>query len=130
MVAQSTDDILRELDRTQGGPVEFEDPRTHARYVLIPHEAYRLIRPLISNGHDAESNEPVEWSEEKNARRCALIRRKHSGGLSASEEDELEELQDEMYRYRAQVAPLPLKMLEVIQAGLERLVEAKGAAAT
>jgi hypothetical protein len=125
MVAQSTDDILRELDRTGGGPVQFEDPRTHARYVLIPQAAYRRVQPLIANGHETEPGEPVEWSEEKNARRCALIRRKHSGSLSADEGQELESLQDQMYRYRAQVAPLPQKLLEVLEAGLERLARAE-----
>ncbi len=127
MVAQLTSDILDELDRTQGGPVQFEDPRTHARYVLIPHDAYRQVQPLIENGHDEQVAEPVQWNDEKNARRCDLIRRKHTSGLAANEASELSTLQDEMYRYRAQVAPLPLKMLEVIQAGLERLAERKAA---
>jgi len=118
MVAQSTDDILRELDRTQGGPVEFEDPRTHARYVLIPHESYRLVRPFLGLGQT--SDVPVEWSDAKNDQRLALIKQEIAGALTADEKALLERLQDEFYRYREQVAPLPTAMLELIEEALER----------
>lgn len=49
-----------------------------------------------------------EWTDAKNARRVDLIKKKHAGGLSAAEHVELAGLQDEMLRYRQQVAPLPL----------------------
>jgi hypothetical protein len=48
------------------------------------------------------------WTEEKNARRVALIERKHAAGLSPVEHVELAGLQEEMLRYRRKVAPLPL----------------------
>jgi hypothetical protein len=126
MVAQLSSDLLDELDR--GGTVQFEDPRTRARYVLIPQADYRQVLPLLSRGDGSATTDPVDWNEEKNARRCALVAKRHSGGgLSAAEEVELDALQNEMYRHRAAVAPLPLAMLEVIEAGLQRLAEQKAA---
>jgi hypothetical protein len=119
MVAQSTDEILRELDRTQGGPVQFEDPRTHARYVLIPHEAYRRVRPLLGE-RQPSSEAPVDWTDRKNDRRLALIQREVAGTITADEREMLERLQDEFYRYREQNAPLPTAMLELIEEALER----------
>src|SRR4051794_31986806 len=49
-----------------------------------------------------------DWTEEKNARRCALIDRDIAGGLTLEEATELQGLQREMLRYRRRVAPLPL----------------------
>ena len=49
-----------------------------------------------------------EWSDAKNARRVALIKKKHADGLLPAEHVELAGLQDEMLRYRQKVAPLPL----------------------
>jgi hypothetical protein len=123
MVARTTDEILRELDRTQGGPVRFEDTRTHARYVVIPEDAYLQSLPLLGVGQDARPFEPLEWNDAKNARRIDLIQRKYSRGITEEEASELNVLQDEMYRYRAQVAPLPLEMLELLKEGLERRAE-------
>jgi len=120
MVAQTTDDILRELDRTQGGPVQFEDPRTHAQYVLIPHEAYCLVRPFLGLSQ-ASNDAPVEWSDAKNHRRLALIKQEVAGKLTADDKVQLERLQDEFYRYREQIAPLPsAAMLELIEESLAR----------
>jgi len=131
MVAQNTDEIIRELDRTPAAPVQFEHPRTHARYVLISQEAYQRVRPLLESAEPANGDAAVEWNEEKNARRCDLIDRDYAGGLSADEEAELATLQDEMYRHRAQVAPLPLEMLELLKEALEnRAAKSQAAAAS
>jgi hypothetical protein len=127
MVAQTTDDILRELDRTEGGPVQFEDPRNHARYMLIPQEDYHRVAPLL-DGNGERRGATVQWNETKNERRWDLIDRKYASGLSAEELTELNDLQDELYRYRAQVAPLPLKMLELMKEGLERQAERRASA--
>src|SRR6266436_4567912 len=100
MVAHTTDDILRELDRTQGGPVQFEDPRSHARYVVIRQEAYQRVRPLLeqptkpSNGEGA-----TEWNDEKNKRRYDLIDKEIGGTITLEEAIELERLQQELYAY-------------------------------
>jgi hypothetical protein len=49
-----------------------------------------------------------EWTEEKNRRRGVLLDRKYDQGLSPTEEAELALLQDALYRFIDQVAPLPL----------------------
>lgn len=119
MVAQLTTDVLDELDRTQGGPVQFEDPRTHARYVLIPHDAYRRVRPFLGSSQ-ANGSAPVQWSDAKNDQRLALIKQEVAGNLSPEGKTQLEQLQNEFYQYREQVAPLPNAMLELIEEALER----------
>jgi hypothetical protein len=49
-----------------------------------------------------------EWTTAKNSRRCDLVDREIDGTLTPAEAVELEQLQDEMLRYRQRVAPLPL----------------------
>jgi hypothetical protein len=109
MVAHNTDEIIRELDRTQGAPVQFEHPQTHARYVLIPQADYQRVRPLLEPTKPANGEGAVEWNEEKNARRCELIDKKIAGTLTLDAALELQVLQDEVLRYRQRVAPLPLE---------------------
>jgi hypothetical protein len=68
--------------------------------------AIARVVPIALNGHSI-SNE--EWNDAKNARRCALVDREFDGGLTLEEADELAGLQEEMFRFRDRVAPLPLK---------------------
>ncbi len=120
MAARTTDELLRELDRTPGGPVELEDPRNGAKYVLISHEAYCRIRPFL-NLPQPRDDSPVDWTDRKDVRRLALIERDITGELSPEEKEQLERLQDEFYRYREQIAPLPSPaILELIKEALER----------
>ncbi len=58
------------------------------------------------NGHSTAND---EWSDSKNARRCALIDREFEGALTPEEAEELAELQEQMIRFRDKVAPLPLE---------------------
>jgi hypothetical protein len=53
--------------------------------------------------------EPPTWTDAKNGRRWDLIDRKYAGTLTPAEAIELAALQEEMLRYRQQVAPLPLE---------------------
>jgi hypothetical protein len=62
------------------------------------------VSPAPATGGAAES-----WTEAKNARRCTLIDREIDGTLTPAEAQELEQLQQQMLRYRRQVAPLPLE---------------------
>ncbi len=57
---------------------------------------------------DGKEDDGEDWTEEKNARRCALIDREIAGTLTIEEVKELHALQEAMLRYRRQVAPLPL----------------------
>jgi hypothetical protein len=61
------------------------------------------VLPVDGKGHDGE-----DWTEEKNARRCALVEREIAGTLPIEEMKELHALQAAMLRYRRRVAPLPL----------------------
>jgi hypothetical protein len=62
------------------------------------------VPPESGNGETADE----DWTEAKNARRCALIDREIAGTLRAEEAAELQHLQREMLRHRRRVAPLPL----------------------
>jgi hypothetical protein len=60
-----------------------------------------------------------EWNDAKNHRRCDLIDREFDGPpLTPEEVLELAELQEEMLRYRQQVAPLPLEEARRLQQAL------------
>jgi hypothetical protein len=61
--------------------------------------------PIAANG----SASAEEWTDERNTRRITLIRKKHAAGLAPGETAELAVLQEQMLRYRQQVAPLPLE---------------------
>lgn len=54
------------------------------------------------------TNGEETWTDERNARRCELIDRKYTGGISTAEMAELARLQDEMLRHRQRIAPIPL----------------------
>jgi hypothetical protein len=60
------------------------------------------VQPEKGNGQEED------WTEEKNARRCALIDREIAGSLTLEEAKELQGLQQAMLRYRRRIAPLPL----------------------
>ena len=127
MVAKTTDEILRELDLTPGGPVQFEDPRTRAQYVLIPHEAYRRVQPFLEPAKPMTGDAAVEWNEEKNARRFELIDREIAGTITLEEAADSERFQQEMYAYRERVAPLSLDDLRKQHAELlEKAARAEG----
>ncbi len=49
------------------------------------------------------------WTDEKNARRCALIDQEIAGTLTPEQTLELRRLQAEVIRYRERVAPLPIE---------------------
>jgi len=117
MVAQNFDEIIRELDLTPASPVTFEHPRTHARYVLIPQAAYQRVQPLLEPAKPVNGDE-VEWNEEKNARRWALVDKEIAQTLSVDEAIELESLQQELLAYRQRVAPLPMEGLRELHAEL------------
>jgi hypothetical protein len=93
--------------RTSGGPVYFEDPQTHARYVALSQETFECLLPIREDEPREATSE--NWTEEKNGRRIDLIHKQFNGGLTAAEAGELELLQAEMLRYRNRVAPLPLE---------------------
>lgn len=60
------------------------------------------------------------WTEAKNVRRLALIDREFTGLITSAEAIELEDLQEEMRRYRHRMYPLPLAETRRILEDLER----------
>jgi hypothetical protein len=108
-----------------------EDPRNRELYVVIPYDEYQRLLPILRMRPRSNGKRPVNWSDRKNGRRCDLIEREVAGKLTPDERAELERLQDEFYRYRDQVAPLPLEMLELVKEALERrAAEARSSAAS
>jgi hypothetical protein len=81
-------------------------------------------RPFYSPKSSPPSLPSGPWTNEKNARRCALIDRKIAETLTDEEAIELADLQEEMLRHRRKVAPLPLEDLrqlhqELLQMSME-----------
>jgi hypothetical protein len=62
----------------------------------------------------------VQWSDAHNDRRCELIDKEIDGSITSAEQIELEELQEQMLRYRHRVAPLPLAHARHLLDELER----------
>jgi hypothetical protein len=128
MTAKLTPEQVQELERSGGPPLLVEDPQNHRGYVLVPSEAYEQARPLFeaiiastrgSLGDPGRASPSVvEWNDQKNARRCWLIDKKHGEGLTPVETSELEALQAELAIYQRQVAPRPVAILELIEEGL------------
>lgn len=130
MPATLTPEQLAELQRTGGLPFVMEDPHTRQDYVLVPREAYLQARPLleaiIGNTRGSLSSpgqgetSPAEWNDGKNARRCALIDKKHEVGLSSAEQTQLDDLQAELAAHQRLVAPRPLAILELLEEALRQ----------
>lgn len=69
-----------------------------------------------------DGSAPVDWNDGKNARRCALIDKKHAIGLSPAEGTELDCLQTELAAHQRLVAPRPLAILELLEDALRQRV--------
>ena len=77
-----------------------------------------LFRVIPVSPSDRAANH--EGTDEHNARRCLLLDKEVGGTISATEALELEELQDQLRRYRRQVTPLPLAETRRLLEELER----------
>lgn len=111
MIAKLSNELLSELDRWGDRPLAVEDPRTHRRYWLVA-DAKKPRRSLDDND---------EWSDEKNARRFALIDKEIDGTLTPAESAELHNLQAEIDAFLRRVAPLPITETRKLHARLVKL---------
>ena len=68
----------------------------------------RLQEERVADDGVGARGAAANWTEQKNARRCALIELEVDGMLSEEEAIELESLQGEMLRERQKLAPVPL----------------------
>lgn len=85
-------------------------------------ETSTLVSWLQAVHHGITPCEPLEldWTEEKNQRRCYLVDQEIDGTISTAEKVELDQLQAEMLTYRRKVAPLPLEDLRALHQELLR----------
>ncbi len=82
---------------------------------------------VLAIAPEGEGGGHEEWTEAKNARRCALIDREIAGSLTPQETVELYGLQRDMLNYRRRVAPLPLEDARKLH---QQLLERANAAST
>lgn len=115
MIAKLSDELALELDRSGDLPLSVEHPRTHKRYVIVS------VDECAPGSQIARfSDRPHDWTEEKNARRFALIDKEIAGQLTPAEMTELSLLQREMDLFLQQVAPLPLEAVRAFHKQLVR----------
>jgi hypothetical protein len=110
MVAKLSPELVRELEQAGDKPLTVENPSNKRVYVLVDIEQYDVVRRF--------PHSLVGWTDEKNKRRCDLIRKKFSEGLDAADACELNELQQEVSAYRKQSALLPYDVVDALQAAL------------
>jgi hypothetical protein len=76
-----------------------------------------LFRVIPVSSWDATAK--TAWTRQQNARRSLLIDKEFLGAITTSEATELEDLQEQLRRFRREVAPLPLaetrRMLEELE---------------
>ncbi len=119
----------RQLDRIERGrepALIVRSAGTTKGYAVIPQNVYDQVRPLLQcvamrveapqrgNGHAAE------WTEEKNARRVALINKKHDQSLTTAEKKELAVLVAEAEQFRDRTVPVRTDILELLLAGIKQ----------
>lgn len=91
------------IDEHGGKPVYVVDTDRHQTFVLLSATDYRRVRVILEG--DASNG---DWTEEKNARRCALIDKDIAGTITDEERVELAKLEWQGNEYYDQVAPPPI----------------------
>ena len=119
------------LDSSKKPAVFVRNGRTKKGYAVISETVYDQVRPLLQ--HVAVQVEPGaatappsdEWTEEKNARRVALINKKYDQGLTAAERKELQRLQAGVDEFADRSAPVRTEVLELLLLGLKQSAKAR-----
>ena len=115
---------LEALEGQRRPVVVVRHSRTKKGYAVMPEKVYDEARPLIelvTNPDNCPARDADEtWTEEKNARRIALVNKKYDSKLSAAEQRELATLQEEVRDYQERVAPLNNHALELILEALQQ----------
>jgi hypothetical protein len=114
MILTLSNELQHAIDQSGGQPLRVEDPRTRKAYVLVEWDVARtwIETPRLAEG---------DWSETKNARRCALIRKKFADGLTPAETAELDQLQEQVGQFREQFGPLAADTVRALEAELQRI---------
>ena len=94
--------------------------------VVLSERFFDQVQPLLDYmASQPEGTAPAginEWTEEKNAQRAALIKKKYKQGLTAAEKRELKTLQQEGERFADQLTAPHNEMLELMLLGLEQKI--------
>ena len=91
------------IDEQHGQPVYVVDPDRQQTFVLLSAEDYLRVRPLLQRDTSGDN-----WTEQMNARRCALIDRDIAGTISDEERIELAELDRQANEHYDRLAPPPI----------------------
>jgi len=117
------------LDSSKKRAVIVRSGRSKKGYAVISKTVYDQVRPLlqyVTVPVDAATTAPSEeWTEEKNARRVALINKKYDQGLTAAEKKELQRLQTEVDEFADRAAPVRNEVLELLLLGLKQAAKAR-----
>jgi hypothetical protein len=90
----------------------------HGQESVVELQGKEILRVVpATNGKGADD---PDWTDAKNDRRCELIDKEIHGSLAPGEQRELEDLQEQMLRYRHRVAPLPLAYARELLEELEK----------
>jgi hypothetical protein len=123
-----SDKQLDQMEKGRATALIVRSERTNKGYALIPESVYAWLQPLLLHAaidldHTADNKEAsptIKWSPEKNARRVALINKKHDRGLTPAEKKDLKRLMAEAEAHRDAAAPFNNQILELILAGLRK----------
>ena len=125
MAIKVSEEQLETLERGQQEAILVRNERTRKEYVVIPRSVYQQVQPLLeyatanTNG-GTTPNSKETWTETKNARRIALINKKHDEKLTRAEVQELARLQSEVGEHQERIAPLRNDLLKLILEGLRQ----------
>jgi hypothetical protein len=119
----------KQLDQIESGRkpgVLVRSERTKKGYAIIPQNVFDQLRPLIqyvvmqvdSSAAEPGNGHAVDWTPERNARRVALINKKHDKRLTPEEKKELTQLMAKAHALRDMTVPVCNEILELILAGL------------
>ena len=118
-----SDKLLKTLEVGRR-PVVVRDGRTKKDYAVMSEQVYARARPLIefvsNDGARPSDGDTESWTDEKNARRAALINKKHDSKLTSAETRELNQLTEEVRQYQERVVPIHNHALELILEALDR----------
>lgn len=115
---------LEALEEPRRPVVVVRHRRTNKGYAVMPEKVYDQARPVIdmvnAQAQSSHDQQIETWTEDKNARRVALVNKKYDSALTHTEERELATLQQEVCDYQERVAPLNNHALELILEALQQ----------
>ena len=97
--------------------------------VVLSERFFDRVQPLLDYmANQPEGTAPTGangWTEEKNAQRAALIKKKYDQGLTTAEKKELQQLQTEVDEYAEWAAPVRNEVLELLLLGLKQAAKTR-----